>query len=584
MLMTPPPSPPASGAAPVWSTAQPDWKARIAAQESLIPALPLDGDRADRAERIFRNLRVPDIEGTPTYGEVCGPWVIDLVRAIFGAFDIETGLRMVREYFVAIPKKNGKTSIAAAIIVVAMLLNERPKAEALLIAPTQRIAEMSFAQAAGIIQLSTTPSGTQLAALFTVHAHIKTIRYLRPDVPCEMVIKAADADVITGSKASIVLIDETHVFATNRNADGIFVEIRGGLSHPQNKGFLLQITTQSKDVPRGVFRQELRRARAVRDGELQASLLPVIYELPPEVAARDGWKDPATWAMVNPHLGRSVDAGYLADELNKAEADGFGALALFASQHLNVEIGQSLSGDAWDGARHWQQCTAKTGLTLDQLLHQAEVVVIGIDWGGADDLASLAVIGRSQFDKCWLHWQHSWVRPAALEQRKAIAPALMDFIACGDLSLVETGEEQAEQCADLCARIAASGKLPADDAIGLDSAGVAMLIDALQARGLIEPRVKAVGQGWTLQPAISTLPLKLEDRRLRHGGQPMMAWAVGNAKQELKGSNYVVTKQAAGAAKIDPLMATFNAAMLMFLNPQPSRGSYLETTDLVVVI
>ncbi|MGL4497345.1 MAG: terminase large subunit [Beijerinckiaceae bacterium] len=569
MLMTPPPSPHAAGGgAQAWSTAQPDWKARIAAKESLIPALPLDEAKADRAERIFRNLRVPDIEGTPTYGEVCGPWVIDLVRAIFGAFDIETGLRMVREYFVAIPKKNGKTSIAAAIIVVAMLLNERPKAEALLIAPTQRIAEMSFAQAAGIIALSTTPSGTPLAALFTVHAHIKTIRYLRPDVPCEMVIKAADADVITGSKASIVLIDETHVFATNRNADGIFVEIRGGLSHPQNKGFLLQITTQSKDVPRGVFRQELRRARAVRDGELVASLLPVIYELPPEVAARDGWKDPATWSMVNPHLGRSVDAGYLADELSKAEADGFGALALFASQHLNVEIGQSLSGDAWDGARHWQQCAAKGGLTLDQLLAQSEVVVIGIDWGGADDLASLAVIGRSQYDKGWLHWQQSWARPSVLEQRKAIAPALMDFVACGDLALVETGEEQAEQCADLCARIAASGKLPDAHAIGLDSAGVALLIDALQARGLTEPRVEAVAQGWKLQTAISTLPLKLEDRRLRHGNQPMMAWAVGNAKQELKGSNYVVTKQAAGAAKIDPLMATFNAAMLMFLNPQ----------------
>ncbi len=49
-----------------------------------------------------------------------------------------------------------------------------------------------------------------------------------------------------------------------------------------------------------------------------------------------------------------------------------------------------------------------------------------------------------------------------------------------------------------------------------------------------------------------------------------MSWSVGNAKQELRGSNYVVTKQVSGAAKIDMLMALFNAAMLMFYNPEAS--------------
>ena len=87
---------------------------------------------------------------------------------------------------------------------------------------------------------------------------------------------------------------------------------------------------------------------------------------------------------------------------------------------------------------------------------------------------------------------------------------------------------------------------------------------------MVSPLVQAVQQGWKLQTAISTVPLKLESRRLLHADQPIMNWAVSNAKQELKGSNYMVTKQASGAAKIDPLMAAFDAAMLMFNNPQPS--------------
>jgi phage terminase large subunit-like protein len=554
-----------------WDTSVPDWKARIAAGESIFPALPLDRKRADRALRIFKALRVPDIEGNPTYGEVCDQFVFDLVSAIFGAFDAVTAARMIREYFVLIPKKNGKTSIAAAIIVVALLLNERPSAEALLIAPTQNVAQRSYDQAAGIIRLSCTPSGTPLVNLFSVHEHLKTIKYLNEEIPSMMVIKAANADVITGSKATYILIDETHEFAKSNAAKGVFVEIRGGLSHPMNKGFLLQITTQSKVPPHGVFKAELNRARQVRDGNMQVSMLAVLYELPPELTVKDGWKDQALWPLVNPHMGRSVDMGYLIDQLTSAEEAGEEDLRLFASQHLNVEVGQAIGGDAWSGARFWERC-AKPGMTLEQLLDWCEICTIGIDWGGADDLASLSVLGRRKGDKTWLHWCRSWARPTVFEQRKKIAAQLLDFVADGDLVVVETGDEQAAQAADICLMVKASGKLPEAAGIGLDVAGIAVLLDALEERGMVEPLVTSVPQGWKLQQAISTLPLKLEDRRMLHAAQPIMGWAVGNAKQELKGSNYIVTKQAAGAAKIDPVMSLFNVAMLLFLNPQAAQA------------
>lgn len=549
-----------------WSTAVPDWERRITERELLIPALPLDESRAGRALRLFKAMKVPDIEGNPTYGEVCGDWVFALVAAIFGAFDAETNARMIREYFVLIPKKNGKTSIAAAVIVVALLLNERPNAEALLIAPTQKIAEMAYDQAEGIIKISATPSGTPLIGLFALHRHVRTIAYLSDTVPSKMLIKAADADVITGSKATYILIDETHLFAGHVRAAGVFKEIRGGLSHPQNKGFLLQITTQSKTAPAGVFKAELDRARKVRDGQIVLPLLPVLYELPLRIAAADGWRDPATWGMVNPHLGRSVSEDFLREELLAAEVDGPEALALHASQHLNVQVGLGLNQDAWDGARHWQKC-GRDGLDLDQILETCEVATIGADWGGADDLASLAVIGRRRHDKAWLCWSVSWARPTVFERRKEIAPRLRDFVAAGDLRVVETGEDQAVQAAEICARVKTAGLLPEASGIGLDVAGVALLIDALEARRMATPLVVPVAQGWKLQTAISTLPLKLEDKRLIHGNQGLLTWAVGNAKQELKGSNYTVTKQQAGSAKIDPLIALFNAAMLMFLNP-----------------
>lgn len=191
--------------ASTWSTAVPDWKDRIRKKLSLIPDLPLYDAVAEKALRIFKRLRVPDIIGNPTYGEACDDWVFDFVRVIFGSYDPETKRRALREFFLLVPKKNGKSSIAAAIIITAAIMNERPEAELLLIAPTKTIAEISFKQAVGIIRLD-----NELTKLFQPQDHIKKITNLRTLAIIQ--VKAAAADVITGSKATYILIDETHVF------------------------------------------------------------------------------------------------------------------------------------------------------------------------------------------------------------------------------------------------------------------------------------------------------------------------------------------------------------------------------------
>jgi len=76
-----------------------------------------------------------------------------------------------------------------------------------------------------------------------------------------------------------------------------------------------------------------------------------------------------------------------------------------------------------------------------------------------------------------------------------------------------------------------------------------------------------ISQGWKLTGAIKTAERKLADKSLRHSGQALMAWAVANARVEPKGNAIIITKQASGSAKIDPLLAVFNAIALMSTNP-----------------
>ncbi len=74
--------------------------------------------------------------------------------------------------------------------------------------------------------------------------------------------------------------------------------------------------------------------------------------------------------------------------------------------------------------------------------------------------------------------------------------------------------------------------------------------------------------------AIKTSERKLAEGVMVHGGQPLMAWCVGNARVEPRGNAIIITKQTAGSAKIDPLMAVFNAISLISLNPASMTDKY----------
>ncbi|MBB4207273.1 terminase large subunit [Roseinatronobacter bogoriensis] len=559
----------------VWDTSLPDWEDRITKGASLVPDLPLNDAMAEKAVRIFKRLRCPDLIGMPSYGEICDDWVFDLVRAIFGSYDPETKRRALREFFLLIPKKNGKSSVAAAIIVTAAILNERPEAELLLIAPTMTIAKIAFKQAWGIIR-----ADAELEALFHVREHLRTIRHRVTGA--EISVKAAQGDVITGGKATYTLIDETHEFAKSSKAEGVFLELRGALASRPD-GFLMQITTQSKESPAGVFRQELEKARSVRDGRMKLPILAVLYELPKVL--QKSWQDPATWPLVNPNLGRSVDEGFLADQLTVARENGPHALALLASQHFNVEIGVG-QGGAWVGAQFWAQA-AREGVTLEQIIGECEVAVAGVDGGGLDDLLGLGVIGRHRETKRWMGWAHAWAHPEVLRTRKEIAPRLRDFEQAGDLTILAEDDPTGDiiGVADVIERLKDAALLPDAGAVGLDPYGVSAIIDELAGRGISDEQLAAIGQGARLSPEIWGIERKLKDGTFVHGGQPMMDWVLGNARIEQRGSAVLITKEAAGRAKIDPLMALLNAFKLMSRNPvcqQPvDYDAYLKASVVV---
>ena len=540
-----------------WSLACPDWPARIRAGRSLLPKLPLIEAEASRAVAIFDRLRLPDVPGTPTMAEAAGDWQRDMVRALFGSWDGKE--RHIREVFGLVPKKNSKTTGGAGIMVTALLVNRRPRAEFLLVAPTQEVSDLAFRQAVGMIE-----ADEVLAAKAHIQHHLKKITW-RP-TGAFLKVKSFDPKIVTGTKPAGILLDELHVIAEAPDADRVIGQLRGGLIS-QPEGFLVTITTQSERQPSGVFRAELNKARAVRDGTLKAPILPVLYEFPPGVA----WDDPANWHMVTPNAGRSITVERLIPDFEAAKAGGEGELRRWASQHLNVEIGVALRSDGWAGVEYWDQ-QADTAITLSAILSRCDVATVGVDGGGLDDLLGFGVVGRERGTGRWLTWARAWAHPIVLKRRQSEAARLRDFAAAGELRIVERVGDDLDELVSICAELRDAGLLPEQHAVGVDPGNSHAVVDALSAAGFTPGQMTAVSQGWRLGGAIKLTERKLAEGALFHGGQSLMAWCVGNAKVEPKGNAMLITKQASGTAKIDPLMATFNAVELMARAPVAHGG------------
>jgi phage terminase large subunit-like protein len=598
------------------TTACVDWEKRIVERRSLIPS-PLFADEAAEALAFFKSLRIVDAPSRPTFGESCEQWVFDFVAAIFGAYDAETGRRLIRQFFLLISKKNAKSTIAAGVMITALVRNWREEAELLILAPTLEVAQNAWKPAAAMIR-----ADPELEALLHIQEHTRTIKNLK--TKAELKVVAADTDVVSGKKAGFVLVDELWIFGKRPTADAMLREATGGLvSRPE--GFVIWLSTQSDAEPAGVFKTKLQYARDVRDGKIEDSkFLPVIFEFPEWMIKKKSYLEPKYFYITNPNIGRSVDMEWLIDELRQVINATGGELQVFLSKHLNIEIGLRLSHDRWRGADYWLKATLK-GLTLDELIRRSEVATVGGDGGGLDDWNGMTVIGRCRETRDLLMWSKAWAQSDAWERRKDIASRMDDFVEDGDLVRCDLPGDDVAEFVEICKRLRAAGLLPDKAAIGLDAAQAADLVDALSEAGFDGEQVVAVSQGYRLASAIWGMERMLkaaargvpanddtesandEDppsaeeldlqaqpeppqgadqqrgRKLWHADQRMMNFCVGNAKVEKRGNAVLVTKQAAGKDKIDPLCSGFNAFDLMSRNPVARSGSVYEKRGMAFV-
>lgn len=274
------------------------------------------------------------------------PWQRDnVVWPLFG-WRRADGSRRFRRMFLFIPKKNGKTTLGAAIELALLVVDQEGGAELYTAATTRPQARISWKDCQKMVQHS-----PELKEILTTHNHISTINY--EDLDASLVALSADSAASEGYNIHGLLIDELHAWTDRSFWDTLYY---GGAARREP---MFLVTTTAGDDVTSLGYEEYETACAIRDGvSPDWSYLPVIYEATPE----DDWTDPEVWRKANPSIGVT----FREEEIKAACAEAQRKPSMkpvFLRYRLN-RWGERLHG--WIPIDKWDAC-GMDGLTLERM-------------------------------------------------------------------------------------------------------------------------------------------------------------------------------------------------------------------------
>jgi len=223
------------------------------------------------------------------------PWQQDYVRKLFAT---EGGARKVRTSLLAIPRKNGKSSLCAGIALKLLMENE-PGCEVYSCAASRDQARLVFDMARVYVEQSP-----------VLRQHLKVYRNAIVREATHGTYKAlsAEAGIQHGLSAHGVIFDELHV--SNREMWEVMLSSQGARRQP----LTVALTTAGFDR-KSVCWEIWKYAEAVAAGTVKdKTFLPAIYAAPIEA----DWKSEKTWEQANPNLGVSVRMDFLRSECARA--------------------------------------------------------------------------------------------------------------------------------------------------------------------------------------------------------------------------------------------------------------------------
>jgi phage terminase large subunit-like protein len=482
-------------------------------------------------------------------------WQEQIIRDLFGIVRKDNECRQFRRAYIEMPKKNGKSELAAAVALLLTCTDLEHGGEIYGCATDRSQANIVFDVALNMVE--------QFPALkkhMTFNAHLKRMTY-RPLKSFYQVI-SAEAYSKDGLNAHGIIFDELHAQRDRRFFD--VVTSGSGLAREQPLTFI--ITTAGFDRHSICWEQHQKAGAVLRGTLVDPTFYPVIYS----AAEEDDWQSEDVWRRVNPSFGITIDpVGFRAEfedaKLNPANENKFRRL------NLNQWVKQSTR---WMPMDKWDQCA----FDVDLGRLKGRKCYGGLDLSSTEDMTAfvLAFPPEDDDDK-FIVLPFFWLPEETLQKR--VLGDRVPYDQWAARRLMHTTDGAVINYNFVQKRIEELRDIYDIQDIAYDRWGAHLLQQNMEDAGFTMIRF---GQGYqSMSPASKELMRLVLERRIAHGGHPILRWNMDNIVVKQDEAGNIKPDKDKASERIDGAVAMIMALDRAIKNEQ--QGSIYDKRGLLII-
>ena len=456
-------------------------------------------------------------------------WQEQIIRDLFGVLK-PNGYRQFNTAYIEIPKKQGKSELAAAVALLLLCGDGEERAEVYGCAADRNQAKIVFDVAVDMVRFC-----PALSKRVKILESQKKITYL----PTNSSYQVLSADVANkhGFNTHGVIFDELH---TQPNRKLFDVMLQGsGDARMQPLYFL--ITTAGNDT-NSICYEVHQKAIDIAEGR---KVDPTFYSVIYGAAEDEDWTDPKVWKKANPSLGITVGIDKVKAACESAQQNP-GEENAFRQLRLNQWVKQSVR---WMPMDKWDACAFP--VSEDDL--EGRICYGGLDLSSTTDITAFVLVfpPLDEEDKYYI-LPHFWIPEETLDLRVRRDHVPYDlWERQGTLMTTEGNVVHYGYIEKFIERLGEKFNIRE---IAFDRWGAVQMVQNLEGMGFT---VVPFGQGFKdMSPPTKELMKLVLEEKIAHGGHPVLRWMMDNIYIRTDPAGNIKADKEKSTEKIDGAIAT----------------------------
>lgn len=460
-------------------------------------------------------------------------WQEQIIRDVFGVLKAD-GYRQFNTVYIEVPKKCGKSELAAAVALYMLCADGEQRGEVYGCAADRDQASLVFDVACDMIRLS-----PALEKRCDIRPSRKTIHF----GPTASIYKAVSADVAgkSGINVSALIFDELWV----QKSREFYQMMTAGTSDARKNPLHFIITTAGNNKDSICYELHQKAVDIIEGRKFDEHFYPVIYG----AEDNDDWQDPKVWYKANPSLGITIDEEKVAAACEQAKQN---PAEEYAFRQLRLNQWQN-SSFRWMQMDKWDACAQP--VDPDEL--EGRDCYGGLDLSSTCDLTCFSLVFPPEDKETGLYYimPFFWLPEDTLMERVRRDHVPYDvwrrqgFINLTPGNVVDYGNVRKQ--------INLLGERYRINEIAFDRWNAEHIAQELDDDGFL---LVKYGQGFKdMSPAAKDLMRLTLQKRLAHGGHPVLRWNMDNITIKMDEAENIKPDKAKSTEKIDGAVATMMA-------------------------